>query len=399
MTKISIIGCGFVANYYMLTLSKSKTLQVAGVLDRIQARAQRLVDHYSIPKVYDSLQELVADETVGIVLNLTNPRDHYETSRACLEAGKHVYTEKPMAMKLKDAKHLVEIAQRKGLQLSSAPCSILGEAAQTVWKAVRKGEIGQVRLVYVELDNGLIHKTHPERWQTSRLGVPVPFPAKDEFEIGCTLEHAGYYLAWLAAIFGPAKTVTAFGACLIPDKLPGIKLDPPDTPDFSVACIEFHSGTVARVTCGIVAPRNRALTLIGDEGILHVEQVFNYRTPIRIRPRKWNRDLAIRNPVKKLGVRAWRKLTWRLRNPHGRKYPLVRAMPNFDWEMGLRMDFSRGVEELAASIKERRESRLSTQFSLHIAEMALAIHEARTLNQPYRMTTTFDPPEPMPWAK
>jgi hypothetical protein len=63
------------------------------------------------------------------------------------------------------------------------------------------------------------------------------------------------------------------------------------------------------------------------------------------------------------------------------------------------MDFSRGVEELAQSIDAKRESRLSTRFSLHITELALAIHLSRQLKQPYQMTTTFEPVEPMPWAK
>jgi hypothetical protein len=74
-------------------------------------------------------------------------------------------------------------------------------------------------------------------------------------------------------------------------------------------------------------------------------------------------------------------------------------VPEFEWPTVLRMDFSRGVQELADAIDDQRESRLSTRFSLHITELALAIHQARSLSQPYRMTTTFAPLEPMPWAK
>ena len=404
MKNVSIIGCGFVADYYMLTLSKSKTLKVAGVFDSIRERAVKLAEGYSIPKVYDSLEELLADDAVEIVLNLTNPRKHYETTMACLEAGKHVYSEKPMAMTVEEAKSLVAVAERKSLRISTAPCSLLGEAAQTIWKAVREDAIGTVRLVYAELDEDLVHKVHSGYLRNS-LGLA--WPAKDEFEIGVTLEHAGYYLAWLVAWFGPAQIVTTFGSCLIPDKMPEGTLDPPDTPDFTVACIEFQSGTVARVTCGIVAPRDHSLTLIGDTGILRVEETWNYGSPIRIRPREWNRD-SLRNPVERFAVRIRKKLVKhfdflevleRLVNPHGRRYPLVRAVPEFEWPTVLRMDFSRGVQELADSIDENRESRLSTRFSLHVTELALAIHQARKVNQPYRMTTTFERVEPMPWAK
>ena len=398
MKNVAIIGCGFVVQYYMFTLSKSEALKVVGVLDSIRERAVKTAEYYSIPKVYNSLQELLADDTVEIVLNLTNPRNHYETSMACLEAGKHVYTEKPLAMTVEDAKKLVETAERKSLQISSAPCSLLGETAQTIWKALRENQIGTVRLVYAELDEDLVHRMHLENVHTS-LGVP--WPAKDEYEIGVTLEHAGYYLTWLAAFFGPAKTVTASGSSLIPEKMPGVALDHADAPDFTVACIEFQSGTVARVTCSIVASHDHTLRMFGDDGILSIDEGWNYGSPVHISPRDWNRGR-----VSSFAVRALRRLAWQFKFLRGlagledyfsREYPLVRSVPKFDWQV-LRMDFSRGVRELAESIQEKRESRLSTRFSLHITELVLAIHHARMHGQPYRMTTTFEPVKPMPWA-
>ena len=173
LKNVSIIGCGFVADYYMLTLSKSKTLKVAGVFDSIRERAVKLAEGYSIPKVYDSLEELLADDAVEIVLNLTNPRKHYETTMACLEAGKHVYSEKPMAMTVEEAKSLVAVAEQKSLRISTAPCSLLGEAAQTIWKAVREDAIGTVRLVYAELDEDLVHKVHSGYLRNS-LGLAWP---------------------------------------------------------------------------------------------------------------------------------------------------------------------------------------------------------------------------------
>ena len=404
MKNVAIIGCGFVAHYYLLTLSKSESLKVAGVLDSRADRAATTAAHYSIPKVYQSLAELLADDTTEIVLNLTDPRSHYDVTLACLEAGKHVYSEKPLAMTVEAAKQLVEVAERRSLRISCAPCSMLGEAAQTIWKAIRDGKIGRVHLAYAELDEEMLHKMHLEN-MTTILGVH--WPAKDEYEIGVTLEHAGYYLAWLAAFFGPAKSVTAFASCLIPDKMPGIELNPPDSPDFTVACIEFASGTVARVTCGLAAQHDHSFTLFGETGIITVEEAWNYGAPIWIRPLDWNRE-SLKTPAMQLAGRVWRKLgrhfpflrrLEKLANPLGKILTPVRPRPEFAWDKRLIMDFSRGVHELAQAIDEKRESRLSTRFSLHITELALAIHDARKLAQPYRMTTTFDPIEPMPWAQ
>lgn len=404
MKRLAIVGCGFVANYYMLTLSRSKTLKVEGVLDTNLDRATGLAKHYGVPKIYRSLDELLADPAIEIVLNLTNPTAHYPISRACIEAGKHVYSEKPLAMTMADSRALADLADARGLRISCAPCSMLSEAAQTVWKAVRENRIGKVQLVYAALDEDLLHKIHLENMLS---GLGVPWPAQDEYEVGVTLEHAGYYLAWLVAFFGPAKNITSYGACLIPDKLPGVHLDPPDTPDFTNAIIEFESGTVARITCSLVAPSDHSLQLFGETGILTVDDCWDYGSPIWIRPRAWNRDL-LKSRTAWFLTRAWRKLCRHFpifrkleipRNPKGKNFPLVRPRPAFPWDKGLIMDFSRGVQEMADSIDEKRPCRLSTRFSLHITELALAMHDARNTTQPYHMTTTFDPIEPMPWAK
>src|SRR5262249_56593049 len=102
---------------------------------------------------------------------------------------------------------------------------------------------------------------------------------KDEFEVGCTYIHAGYVLTWLAAFFGPAKTVTSFSSCQIPDK--GIPVDKM-APDFSVGCIEYGNGIVARVTCGLVAPLDKSLTIIGETGIIYTSTVRNEPNPVYV---------------------------------------------------------------------------------------------------------------------
>src|SRR4051812_39329261 len=142
---IAIVGCGFVADYYMATLSLHPGLHVAGAFDR-DARALARFTAAHTTRAYSSLAQLLADDQVEIVLNLTNPRSHAEVSRAALEAGKHVYSEKPFATELAEAKRLVETAEEHHLLLSSAPCSLLGETAQTIWRALRDQLIGPVRL-------------------------------------------------------------------------------------------------------------------------------------------------------------------------------------------------------------------------------------------------------------
>jgi predicted dehydrogenase len=375
--RIAIVGCGFVADYYLSTLPLHPQLELVGVMDRLSDRATKFAAFHSIPQVYPTLDELLADDRVEIVVNLTNPGSHYEVSKACLEAGKHVYSEKPFAMDMAQANELAAIAHAKGLHLSSAPCNVLSETAQTIWKALREKQVGTVRLVYAEMDDGLVHRMPYQKW-VSQSGIAWPY--KDEFEVGCTLEHAGYYTTWLTAFFGPAESVTAFSSCLVPDKQTDVLLDH-NAPDFSVACIKFASGIVARLTCSIVAPHDHALKIIGDDGILCTDDCWFYGAPVYIK-----RMIKIRRKM--------------FMNPLKQRYPLIKKPERkFRYRGAQQMDFSRGVAELAAAIQENRPSRLSTDYCLHNNEIVLAIQNALETGAPHQLTTTFGAIEPMLWAK
>ena len=134
--RIAIVGCGFVADLYAETLSLHPQLKLVAVTDLDAQRAATLgALHGAV--VHPDLGTLLADERVETVLNLTSPQSHAAVTRAALEAGKHVYSEKPLAMTLDEARQLCELAQRSGMRLSGAPCSVLGEAAQTLWRAGR----------------------------------------------------------------------------------------------------------------------------------------------------------------------------------------------------------------------------------------------------------------------
>lgn len=379
--RLGIVGCGYVADYYLATLVNYPAIQVAGVFDRDPDRMDRFAAHHRLQR-HGSLEELLGDPGVGIVANLTNPRSHFEVSRAALEAGKHVYSEKPLATSLPEAEQLVELAESRGLLLASAPCTVLGETAQTLWKALREARVGHPRLAYAEMDDGPIPLDDHGSW---RSASGAPWPAKDEFEVGCTLEHSGYALTWLTAFFGPVRTVTASAHVLKPDK--GLPLDV-ITPDFTVATLEHASGVVARLTCGIFAPHERALRIFGDEGILSTPDTWDFGAPVHLARRTG------------LGLRAEkhpRLARWVGLGP--RRLPLVRR-PRFRWSgrPANHIDFARGIAELADAASEGRRPRLSARWSLHVNELALAIQDPSTHGTPRKLCSTFDSMAPMPWA-
>lgn len=233
--QIYLLGCGFVADLYLRSLAAMPDIVVAGVYDRDPERLARLCAHWKLPAL-DSLDALtLAAGPGGLVLNLTNPSEHFVTNQALLQAGCHVYSEKPLATDLDHARALHALASDKGLILASAPCSVLGEAAQTLGHALRHDVAGTPRLVYAELDDGFVPQAAYRKW-LSESGAPWLY--EDEFRTGCTLEHAGYYLAWLIAWFGPVRTVVSASAEVIPGK----EGTGPMAPDVSVATLFFLPG-------------------------------------------------------------------------------------------------------------------------------------------------------------
>ena len=376
--RIAIVGCGYIAESYFKTLPLYPDLKLIGVMDADRGRSTHFSSYYSVSS-YESLDAVLSDPKVDLVLNLTNPGSHFEISKACLQSGKHVYSEKPLAMSFSEAASLVALASEKGLHISSAPSRVLGETAQTLWKALREGVVGTIRIAYAELDYGLLHRMRYKKW-TNESGIQWPY--KDEFEVGCTIEHAEYTVRLLTAFWGPVESVTAFSSCQIPDKETDVPLDN-HAPDFSVACLKFRSGIVARLTCSIIADPNRALRVFGDDGVLYTDDISMPRSPVYLKKR-----LTIR---RRTFLTPW-KHTYRMVGPSD---GLARAQQK---RLKRQVDFCLGIAELAAAMKEGRRSRLSPAYCLHTTEVVLAIHNALDKASPYKVTTSFEPIDPMPWA-
>ncbi|MFT7392290.1 MAG: putative dehydrogenase, partial [Paracoccaceae bacterium] len=385
MRQIAIIGLGFVADLYMATLTTFPDIRLSAVCDRDPKRRAKFPAYWGArPESSFKPGETVVTEDVAaliaaiapgtVVLNLTNPHEHYWVSRALLDAGMHVYSEKPLATDMDHARELHALAAEKGLLLASAPCSVLGEAAQLMWAAVRENVAGTPRLIYAELDDGFIPQAPTEAW-LSESGAP--WPREDEFRVGCTLEHAGYYLTWLIAMFGPIRTVVAASADLIPGKLaPG---DAP-APDFSVGTLFFESGVVARLTCSIIAKHDHRLRIICDGGSLEMPAAWTNSAPVRFRRRFRVRRRLVEHPFPKRLKPA---------GPTHPKVPLRGAAA---------MNFALGPVEMLDALAEGRPCRLSADFALHLNEVTLALQNAGETAGAVRMTTGCAPMEPMPWA-
>ena len=376
--KIGIVGCGFVADNYIAMLALHPGLSLAGVFDRDQARLDAFT-HFHRLTAYPSLGAMLADREVAMVVNLTNPSSHYEVSMAALDAGKHVYSEKPLATTMIEAHALVEFAAARGLAIAAAPCNHLSEAVGVLTRETASGRLGRIVYVQAEMDDGMVPRLDYQVWR-SRSGAP--WPAKDEFEVGCTMEHAGYHLGPLVSLFGPVRQVTAFNACLVPEKGQdvGVQLQ---SPDLSVGLLAFDGGIVARLSCSILAPANRALRVVGLDGVATLTDVWEYHAPVRLsrtgasfRPRLMRLLERKASPLVP-GAMLGRAVA----TPRGRKVPKTAG--------GHRMDFARGIAQLARQIEHSAPPLVGPALALHITEVTLALQSADTAGKAVTMTTSL----------
>jgi predicted dehydrogenase len=379
-TRLGIVGCGYVADSYAATLQlHNDALQVHAVYDRQQERLAKFSEHWRFAAT-KSLDDLLGDPSIDIVVNLTDPHNHESVTERTLAAGKHVYSEKPLAMTAVAAERLAARAGAAGLRLAAAPCNLLGEHAQTLQRAVRDKLVGDIRLIYAEMDDGMIHRAAYQDWHSSS---GAPWPIRGELEVGCTFEHAGYTLGVLVAIFGPVRSITAFADLCIPDKGIDPPLDAP-APDFSVGLLKFEGGVTARMTNSIVAKYDHTLQLFGDEGTLRLGEPWSYHAPVR-------RDRISTSRLDRLIER-------RLGTRRTQLVPLVRWPPTKNRLFFPTMDFMRGVRELADAIREERPCRMSSELAVHVTEVTEVLQHPERFDLPYRPKSAAGPIAPMPWA-
>lgn len=195
---VGVIGAGVISHAYLGTICRAPELRLVAIssLGMVSARAQ--ADRYG--GVARTTEALLADPEVEIVVNLAPPTQHHALGRAALGAGKHLYSEKPFALSLADARDLIGLAETKGLKIASAPDTFLGRAHQATRRLVDEGAVGRiVGGAVVMASNGMEH-WHPDpAFFYDRGGGPL-------------LDIGPYMVTQLVNLLGPVVTVSAIGS-------------------------------------------------------------------------------------------------------------------------------------------------------------------------------------------
>lgn len=259
--RVGIVGAGYISTEYLRTLNSSTDVQVCFVADRHVERAGARAEEFGIP-ASGSYEVMLADPEVDIVVNLTVPQAHAAVTRQALEAGKHVYSEKPLALTLEDGRHLLELAESRGLRLACAPDTFLGQGLQTALRAVRARIVGEPRAVFLNFQYGGPDLWHPNPEFLFQEGA------------GPLLDMGPYYLTLAVQIFGPVSRVVAQASTgsstrtIRTGPRAGRKF-PVQVPTHVAALLEFATGATAQAVFSFDNPITRmAVEIVGSDGAL-----------------------------------------------------------------------------------------------------------------------------------
>jgi predicted dehydrogenase len=357
--KVGLIGTGTISKAYINGCRYFDILEVATCADLFLDRAQAVAEQFNIPKAC-TVEELLADPEIQIVLNLTVPLAHAEVSLAAINAGKHVYSEKPLAATLEDARRLLDAAREKGVLLGCAPDTFLGGGLQTARKAIDDGLIGEPTAAVAF-------------WGVYAQGGD---PRHDFFfqkGAGTMLDMGPYYVTALINLLGPIRRVTGSTRISTPERevlrgeFKGRRV-PMTVPTHATGTMDFASGPIGTIMIsndvywGNNLPR---IEVYGSKGLLSVPDP-NFHV----------------GPVKLLtpGEVQWRDVVWK-------ELPLTHSD---------KVTRGVGVADMAYAFTYHRPHRASGELAYHALEVMTAFERASDSGQHILIESQVERPAPLP---
>lgn len=385
MSKIGvgIIGCGTIADVYMTNITQHyENVELLAVADMFVEKAQQAAEKFGVPKAC-AVDELLQMPEIQIVLDLTIPAAHYSVNKQILEAGKHCYCEKPLALSYAEAKELVDLAGEKGLMCVSAPDTFLGAGIQQSKALIDGGKIGKPVGFTANMTCPGHELWHPNPgFYYKRGGGPM-------FDMG------PYYMTALIYLLGPVKRISCFTTTGRPVRNVLGTMTETEVPTLYTGIMEFVNGAVGTVTMSFDTWKSSlpCIEVYGTEGTVCVPDPDSFGGPVK---------LFDGNKLKSI-VEA-------VTEPHPAK--IITMVTNQDkCEVDVPMEFPEnpehrgnmrglGVSDMAQSLIDGRKSRMSESISLHVVEALNAFEESAKTGKAYEMTSTCEPTEAMgkDWA-
>lgn len=354
-TRIGIIGCGNISGAYVKACSRFSDIRLVAVADIDLDRAKAKAAEHNIPRAL-SVDEILADPEVEIIINLTIPAAHASVATQILEAGKSAYNEKPLGVSLEDGRQLVALAREKKLRLGCAPDTFLGAGLQTCRKLIDEGAIGKpLAATAFMLCNG--HENwHPDPEFYYKLGG------------GPMFDMGPYYLTALVTMLGPVTRVAGITRKSYPERIIGTGAKKGqkitvEIPTHVSGSLEFASGPIATMVTSFDVHSHQLpwIEIYGSEGTLAVPDPNGFGDPVRLR---------------RAGEKEFLEI------PHTHGYA--------DNSRGI------GVADMAVAIQLGRPHRASGDLALHVLELMHAFHLSSNSGSYYQMQSSVERPAALP---
>lgn len=352
--RTAIIGCGNISDIYLKNLVSAKNVRVVAVADKIAERADEKAKQYHLESM--SVDQLLNDTSIELVVNLTIPAAHAEISARALTAGKHVYGEKPLALTTSEGQQLLELSRVHKRRIGSAPDTVLGTGIQTARKLIDDGWIGDpVAATAFVVGHG--HESwHPDPdFYYQPGGGPL-------FDMG------PYYLTALFQLMGPVRRVTSIAAQTFAERV--IQSEPRRgeriivrTPTHVAGNLEFDNGAVATLITSfdVWHAELPQIEIYGSEGTLSVPDPNGFSGPVRMR---------------RYDGTEWVPMPW-LSGPTGR----ARGC---------------GVVDLVDAIREERMARTDGRIAFHVLEVMESLLSSSVEGQHREIASRPERPLAMP---
>lgn len=353
---VGVVGAGNISTQYLENLTKFAGVDVRFIADIALDRARAQAEAYGVP-AHGTVDELLARDDIEIVVNLTIPAVHTAIGRQIIAAGKHVWSEKPLALDHASAVGLLDAARAAGLRVACAPDTVLGAGIQTALRAIARGDIGEPLTAKT-----IFHVPGPESWH------PNPDFLFAE-GAGPLFDMGPYYVTTLVHAFGAASRVQAVSSKSLERRTIASgpragETFPVEVPTHYAALIEFAGGQSAQSTFSFqhALPRMGFVEINGTEGTIALPD-----------PNTFDGDSTL----------------WR----YGAEEPTTITAEGAVWGRGT------GVVELARAIRAGVPERASGAVALHVLDILLAIRDAAAAGAAVTVDSAVDavPPLPADW--
>lgn len=353
--NVGVIGAGNVSSQYLNAAKLFQAFQITALADLDVGRAKARAEEFGVAKAL-SVDDLLVDDTLDLIINLTIPSTHVAVSQRILEAGKSVYSEKPLGTVREEAEPLLELARANNLRIGCAPDTFLGAGLQTSRKVIDDGWIGEPLGATAFMMGRGMEMWHPDPYFFYQPG------AGPLFDVGV------YYVTALVHLLGPVKKVastaqTTFSERLITSQpLFGTRI-PVGTPTHISSLLSFESGVAGTLMASfdVWASDVPRIEIYGSEGTLSVPDPNTFGGPVRIR---------------RAGATEWSTL------------PLTHGYP--ENSRGL------GVADMAHALASGRPHRASGDLAYHVLDIMQSILEAAEAEKTLTLGSRVDRPALFP---